>query len=421
MTVLFLGVMAASCASLIGLGDYASAAAQLCEKLVGCDGAERYPACQSWLAGRLEGASAADRSGWLTYFADAACTESCANARQCLDAVPLCGDSGDGCGQTEHCCGFIVGKAKCGETASCCKPKGSDCLEDRECCDGKKCEAISPIKRTCGRIECVPVGQACEHGGECCSENCDGNGLCSVICLEDDSACTKPEDCCSKQCDDSGHCSCEAVGGMCDTPEECCSEVCNEGVCESSEDCFQTGEACNVTSDCCPPNDCPASQCCLENGQACNNADQCCNGNCSETGCCSNIGGPCKEPAECCQGTCVSEICGCAPLGEQCGKASDCCDAATAECYLGACTGCQKQDCHSVCKSGGPLGVNNGGTELCAVTLLAQDCIKEVCNALPYCCCITWDDACIKKAGELGKEKGLCKAVGCNDSIPGGT
>ncbi len=406
--------MAASCASLIGLGDYASAAAKLCEKLIACDGADRYPGCESWLAGQLESATAADRSGWLTHFADAACTESCANARLCLDVIPLCGDSGESCGQTEHCCGFIVGKAKCEdeETSVCCKPKGSDCEQDRECCGGDKCEAISPTERTCGRTKCFEVGQACASSGECCSQNCDGNGFCSVVCLEPNAACSKPEDCCSKQCDDSGHCGCAEDGDDCGTPDECCSKVCNNGKCESSKMCFPSGEGCELTSECCPPNECEGQHCCAPNGETCDGADQCCNGVCEDKLCCSNIGGSCNTESECCQGVCIAGTCKCADLGQECAETIDCCDAATSACYLNVCSPCVKPKCHGLCKPGEPLPDSQSGNIICVGGTLVKDCAKAVCKELPHCCCTAWDMACINLVNELS----ACGDLTCNSS-----
>lgn len=421
------GTLGVSCVGLFNLDGYAGALADLCEKLRVCYGEGYYPACAEYGEPRLMEASTDEREAWLQSFADKNCLETCASARACLDMQPICGSSSEGCGQTEQCCGFLKGQAEC-KGGGCCHPFGTVCTSDGDCCDGVACSTDSDTGQTvCGGQACTLPGEDCTDSAQCCTKICDPmKGVCSdQICLPQGSPCSEPIDCCSQYCETGVVDALEGAPGVCAPPPcvpdgatcpedptrpdlQCCSPYCvtnpitSEHLCSMGE-CLPDGQFCAFDDQCCSTKCDPLTGFCIQRcgvaGDLCDpgSNDQCCPNNafCSDMGtCCSLDTAPCIDDWECCSGQCRFFECksdtSCSDPEAFCQINEDCCtfhcDGTLQQC-------CALAECHSVCAEGGPLGNN---TTICLGNdPMENQCIVDICNADPYCCCTKWDKACV--------------------------
>lgn len=387
-----IAVTASSCVSLLELDGYQAATSELCEMLHNCFGGDFFPECHRHTEPRLKGAEPDQREEWLVSFADQQCLENCTNARVCLDESPVCRDLGEGCTQPELCCGFILGKGACGPADSCCKPDGTSCMSNADCCN------INCIDGFCGGFQCIEAGDDCEEDFECCTKRCEPDGTCAdQACAPLQSACAFNVECCSGYCNlgdgtGPGQCQeppCGPVGSLCEGDDECCSEQCvfnsaDVGFCSLGQ-CLPEGASCdptNASGDLCCEGSCDPAffQCrseCQSPNESCNTDGECCNSNCDAGFCaCTLDGESCLDHAECCGGVCSElGVCG-----------------ATCDFSEGLCS-------HSVCTVGAPLADSclcnhcEGNSNLPnAVT----DCIPSICALQPDCCCVGWGPSCVE-------------------------
>jgi hypothetical protein len=96
--------------------------------------------------------------------------------------------------------------------------------------------------KTCGAPACIPDGEPCAFGDQCCGKICapdptTGALVCSPACIQPGQGCTTHADCCDGYCDPktltcgqppSG---CVPLGGSCKVNTDCCSGGCVGSVC----------------------------------------------------------------------------------------------------------------------------------------------------------------------------------------------
>ena len=340
---LTLATQAASCVGLLDLDGYAGAADELCAKIDACFGAQYRPECAQRLGERLDGAGPKRRAAWLVYFADHSCTESCFNARRCLDEPPLCAGLGQSCSGRTECCGFSAGAGECGGLGAqpqCCRPEGFTCNGDGECC------ANDCIGGFCGGVPCKPDYAPCSAGAECCKKIClpDSWSCSAETCLELGAPCVNNDDCCLKYCAPTAGGSvcaepaCRLDPLPCDGQTPCCPPLTcwplpdqSGSVCSTGE-CLPVGMPCTPETQCCD-GPCSAGQCranCAPLTFPCTSSIQCCSNYCAEssglgTCSCKDFGATCGGQTQCCHGSCTAQQCTCRPEGEPCRSALDCC------------------------------------------------------------------------------------------------
>jgi hypothetical protein len=115
--------------------------------------------------------------------------------------------------------------------ANCC-PAGAD--GGQTLCD----ETLTGVSRCYGpeaHDECLPDGQPCRFGDECCTGFCipdaDGTLLCNGSCASLGATCTADSDCCDGLCQND-QCEpnitgCAPLGVTCEADEDCCSALCD--------------------------------------------------------------------------------------------------------------------------------------------------------------------------------------------------
>jgi hypothetical protein len=385
----------ASCASVLGLGDYQSAGAVLCDKLDTCYPAGAFPDCESRVASAVKAAPTNTQAAFLQHFTDATCSATCANARGCLDDTLFC--STTACERLEDCCEFSRGAAVC-QDKQCCAPRGAACDVDHPCCDG----ASACQMGFCGGVACRVAGDACTSNVQCCTRVCGADGTCSdKLCGGEGFECKSNDDCCSDEqnllCDKTGHCNkpmCTLAGGFCATADDCCDGNCVDlgagvKICSTcatrlpdGADCYQGDDCCG---DACDPVYHVCAVACTATFQPCGADNECCSGSCVNAKCADKCtDGYCLQDSQCCSGTCL-------PGGTCAPKCPDPrCD-------------------HDVCTVGGSL--SKDGT--CADPRVDNDCAKAVCALDPYCCCGGWDALCVQRAFGIG---GLSQPAACSTS-----
>ncbi len=426
-------VVAASCVDLFDLEGYGGATDNLCETLRLCFGDAFYPECRAFSDPRLSGADAAARSAWLTMFADSGCLETCNAARLCLDEPPVCGETALGCGRDEQCCGFTTGQGTC-ESNRCCKPDGVACTDNGECC-GDDCAAAPGQSDTfCGGYACKRPGEQCSSHPECCTQICLEGTCSNTGCLPAGSECTFNAECCDGECtfgdvvaDDGGPVDpvgvcvvpvCGGLGAPCQSSVDCCSGTCvtsigGESVC-SNDVCLPEGIACSPgANECCGSCDDVTKLCtqsCSRPLSPCAEDGDCCDGNCqpaSKLCGCYGAGVPCAEHGDCCDKNCINFTCGannsCPPPGTPCVAGRElCCHGCGVDERTGDEGCCAPSGCaHGVCVQGAPL-IPACGCPVCTGGSVTPDrCISEVCELLPHCCCLGWDQECIDAAVDV--------------------
>ena len=165
----------------------------------------------------------------------------CDNPGQFAPAGELCGPN------TNECCpGVPEGKLYCHDTffgverCLLCKPKGTQCTDDAQCCGGH-CAAGTCAGGDGGDSSCTADGSTCSTPDECCGRICtpDSKGAlrCRSECVPVSGACTTDADCCTGNCFE-GSCgdkqvNCVPLGGACSGPTLCCSQACVAGTCQT--------------------------------------------------------------------------------------------------------------------------------------------------------------------------------------------
>ena len=181
-------------------------------------------------------------------------------------------DDAHTCVTNQDCWSGVCVDGKCVNEAasvdSTCYESGAQCINNEQCCSGE-CDAdglCTEIDADTLAAACVQDAGACAANAECCSEFCD-NGVCAQppedTCLAGEQPCAEDGECCSQACED-GLCLAEeeAMAGrdMCldgDEPcaenEECCSNVCDNGLCTTEEValCTNDNDACATNEECC--------------------------------------------------------------------------------------------------------------------------------------------------------------------------
>jgi hypothetical protein len=142
------------------------------------------------------------------------------------------------------------------------------------CCPGLRC-APGPEGTRCA-LDCKPQGTPCANDNECClvpnhDVSCGGSDGCQKCGHAgpgtSGAPCADRTECCNSATDPliecvSGHCQsvCRAPGQNCASVSDCCDEPGIETICDSGDICRQcietdepegTGAACNVNTDCC--------------------------------------------------------------------------------------------------------------------------------------------------------------------------
>jgi hypothetical protein len=371
---LLLGI--GSCAAVLDLDHYQSAAAEMCDLLGRCYEEKDYPACQTRLEGHLSAGLPSARVAWLTQFTNHDCLESCNAGRTCLDIAPLCEVLGAPCEHPRDCCGSLGGHASCETT--CCKTRGSACSPSEPCCNSDG----ACIDFVCGGRPCTEAPDRCAKDEDCCTRICKKGRCAATVCNEDKFQCSVDKDCCS---------------GFCDP---------GSSLCAAPPVCAKAGEPCAIETDCCPETHCSAAPGTIARACAkadcslalvdCATDDQCCSGRCDRAtfSCapaCTYEGSACGADSDCCAGQCVNGACAGTCSTSSCTASEDCC---SGSCVQGTCAApCSPVSTHDPCTPGGPLARSTDLTS----------CIDMVCNDDPFCCCGAWDELCV--AAALGLKK----------------
>jgi len=155
-----------------------------------------------------------------------------------------------------------------------CRSNGKDCNNDHQCCSGN-CDSngvcVAP---------CRANSKGCTADSQCCSGNCNnsfgGTGTCVAPCLPNTRNCTADNQCCSGNCNNppggTGTCqpACLSTGRSCTADNQCCSGNCNNapggvGVCQAP--CIPKGRPCDLKT---------PEVCCSKTCQSLNNAPATC-------------------------------------------------------------------------------------------------------------------------------------------------
>jgi hypothetical protein len=328
--------LGASCVSVLDLSDYAGAAETFCDHLVRCFGEGAYAGCFEHVTAGLDEGSPEDRAAWLAALTSDDCLAKCSSGVACLDADPVCNDTADSCGQLEHCCGFQAGSQAC-EGGNCCLPDGQLCGEGATCCS-----ECNPATGTCGGVApCVLENEVCQVDEDCCSDNCLPDGVCGLLCRERGTDCVEDSDCCTELCD-GAICACRPDGANCARTAQCCEtgSVCLNGTCDPSPECIPAGDlGCTSDGGCCQGAGLPSTTCtpkppdgnvcCAPNAEPVGSgqAALCCSLNESDGSCCADLSEPCEPgDGDCCsaqiclnQGAIDSSCCNPAQCGNPCG------------------------------------------------------------------------------------------------------
>ncbi len=127
-----------------------------------------------------------------------------------------------------------------------CQPAGEMCYigATNNCCGGREyCRPTIAGVNRCWAPDwttCLPGGEICHFGDECCSNVCtlwpDGSYRCGTTCVPEGGGCTADGDCCAPNVCRDGLCgppdtSCVPIGGACTVAADCCSLYCLAGRC----------------------------------------------------------------------------------------------------------------------------------------------------------------------------------------------
>jgi hypothetical protein len=223
--MLALGVLAQSCASVLGVDGAFDAVAAMCQCSDQLQFLGNAAVCEEIISRRVDGASEETRRQWLERFAAEEC-EECANVLDCYYQTPTC-NTGQ-CTTSVECCGHDDGsgyclQGTCRRKAPGCKPTNSGCKNPDECC-GSESGLAECFFGKC--VENCSVGNAA-NCHDCCmyaDVKVPGTGIDQrAICLE------RSDPFCDLLCDPTKQ-------AQCDGATEECQATCdindpNEGLC----------------------------------------------------------------------------------------------------------------------------------------------------------------------------------------------
>jgi hypothetical protein len=157
----------------------------------------------------------------------------------------LCQGDDDFCANDASCC-----TGTCDPILQRCKSAGP-CLGTMQSCEGSSCcSGVCVIRASDGGNEghcdlgpgpCRPTGTICQVDGDCCNGTCAARGgrvkVCSGACAADGQSCTSGADCCGGVCSgatpkcSTGAAQCKLLGEPCVAGTACCSGQCVGGLC----------------------------------------------------------------------------------------------------------------------------------------------------------------------------------------------
>ncbi len=177
---------------------------------------------------------------------------SCAGAQECCSLAcnggvcggALCFKEESACTSSSECCsGNCDGDVKRCRVGGGCKGTGDEC-ETTECCSGVCTSGTSGARCDPGPGPCRPPGSFCNADGDCCRAPCslgaNGYKTCAAPPLPDGQPCGSNADCASRICTGvppvcgAPSAQCKLVGSTCDIASDCCSDQCQAGYCASN-------------------------------------------------------------------------------------------------------------------------------------------------------------------------------------------
>ncbi|MBI5501167.1 MAG: putative metal-binding motif-containing protein [Deltaproteobacteria bacterium] len=179
-----------------------------------------------------------------------ACVDPGTGVRVCT-YLSGCRPYGELCTVDANCCSGLCEPDDAGRSMRCqnppgCQPAGEMCFTGatNNCCGGHdNCRpTIAGVNRCWpdGWTVCLPEGDICHFGDECCSGVCslqpDGTYRCGGACIALGGTCTADADCCTPNICRGGTCqppdaACSPLGTPCLLSTECCSGFCFDGFC----------------------------------------------------------------------------------------------------------------------------------------------------------------------------------------------
>jgi hypothetical protein len=155
------------------------------------------------------------------------CSDTCQGGRCAIDRVNRdCRPTGEDCtsGTGRGCCNECNKRTKrCDFGADTCFAEGVTCSADSDCCRGACTAGVC-------KTPCAANGAACSTAGDCCTATCDASGTCVAK--------TPPPATGSGGAGGAGGTdagtgtTCVPTGEKCASGAECCSEFCFGGFCE---------------------------------------------------------------------------------------------------------------------------------------------------------------------------------------------
>ncbi|HEU4383216.1 MAG TPA: hypothetical protein VFR85_06885 [Anaeromyxobacteraceae bacterium] len=246
----------------------------------------------------------------------------------------------------------------------CCIPAGEQCQFGDQCCDDNPCVPDGSGVLRCTAPTCTPLGSPCTATSTCCEGTCrllEGIGpVCALpppgTCTANGQGCSSGSQCCSNYCSGTpATCqtppACTANGQGCTSGSQCCTGYCDNNTCGPPPTCAPSGGSCTTTPCCagltCTGTPLTCQTACLANGNPCTSGSQCCStvctaGLCAEPQACQPQGGTCTATADCCTGfSCVIPVgqsSGTCQTGPTCPSAGQQCSQTTPCCPGLLCT-----------------------------------------------------------------------------------
>lgn len=190
-----------------------------------CGGPEE--CCSGQCRDGLCGGTPCVEAGQPCQYAADCCTGTCDASGVCSDMV--CLPAGAECLDPAECCSQAcvpdpdMGRAVCGQPT--CVPELGLCspehnLNGLPCCGLADCVFVTGEGEVC-ISGCRPIGSQCDGDGDCCDGPCN-MGICDppATCGEWEESCTVANECCAGQCH---------KGACCESSEDCKHDVCSTG------------------------------------------------------------------------------------------------------------------------------------------------------------------------------------------------
>jgi hypothetical protein len=188
-----------------------------------------------------------------------------------------CRPEGFSCGGDGECCAAGCLGGICGGIP--CKPDYAPCSAGAECCK----KICIPGSWTCADQTCLDLGVPCTVNADCCLSSCaplpdqSGSTCAEPACRTEPLPCDAVNRCC-----DGLFCvgNCLPVGQFCTEGAQCCQGGCLSNACRA--DCAPLGFVCTASVQCCSGacDTLLTYACCGPTAFACTDATQCCSGFC---------------------------------------------------------------------------------------------------------------------------------------------